>query len=346
MRSDSKSDDVVAVSEVIGVVMLLAMVITMMGGVFVFLTPYVNDFQDNTAWSNADGIAERLDNRIDVVSGERNNTGLRTTISTITSSISPLLNTEEWTLSADLTNKDSITITYLNQSAFELNSENETAKSVLIWTQNEQETVHFNLSHTQVTINHQLNLGGTYYVTAYDKDGNEIHRHVKASLSGLMVKTIVNSGQHEIALLNDARYDKYSNEPWSITSPPDLNIEELFDGTIRVSMSLRTVNTEGALPDGRRANFDLNSAGPLSLFTGDAWNFRFGFESTLGSTITPQLSETWLTDYTLHRAAGTLDQHRGISPWQRTSGIDGLTVDGGNSVIDLEVDLEIVEVSE
>ena len=56
-------------SEVIGVVMLLAMVVTMMGGVFVFLTPYVNDFQDNTAWSNANGIAERLDGRIDVVAG-------------------------------------------------------------------------------------------------------------------------------------------------------------------------------------------------------------------------------------------------------------------------------------
>ena len=45
MRSRSKHDDDLAVSEVIGVVMLLAMVVTMMGGVFVFLTPYVNDFQ-------------------------------------------------------------------------------------------------------------------------------------------------------------------------------------------------------------------------------------------------------------------------------------------------------------
>ena len=60
MRSRSKHDDDLAVSEVIGVVMLLAMVVTMMGGVFVFLTPYVNDFQDNTAWSNANGIAERF----------------------------------------------------------------------------------------------------------------------------------------------------------------------------------------------------------------------------------------------------------------------------------------------
>ena len=69
MRSDRKPNEDLAVSEVIGVVMLLAMVITMMGGVFLFLTPYVNDFQDNTAWSNANGIAERLDGRIDSTPG-------------------------------------------------------------------------------------------------------------------------------------------------------------------------------------------------------------------------------------------------------------------------------------
>ena len=91
MRSQRKSDSDLAVSEVIGVVMLLAMVITMMGGVFVFLTPYVNDFQDNTAWSNANGIAERLDGRIDVVAGASADTGLRTTIPPTMSSISPII---------------------------------------------------------------------------------------------------------------------------------------------------------------------------------------------------------------------------------------------------------------
>ena len=346
VRSKRKELDDPAVSEVIGVVMLLAMVITMMGGVFVFLTPYVSDFQDNTAWSNADGIAERLDNRIDVVAGEINDTGLRTTISTITSSITPILNSEEWTISADLTPDDIITVIEQNQSSFEVTSVNETATSALIWTQSGHQHIDFLSASTQIIVNHELNLGNTYYVTIYDTNGKEIHRHVKASLSGLMVKTEVNTGQHEIALVNDGRYDRFSDEPWSITYPPDMNIDELFDGTMRVSLSLRTINTVGGLPDGRRASFDFTSAGPISLFTGDAWNFRFGFESTLGPTITPQLSETWLTDYTLHRAAGTLDQHRGISPWQRTSGIDGLTVDGGNSVIDLEVDLQIVEVSE
>ena len=124
-----------------------------------------------------------------------------------------------------------------------------------------------------------------------------------------------------------------------------MNIEELFDGTMRTSLSLQDVETVGAIPDGRNAIFDIRSAGPITLFSGDAWNFRFTYESSLGPTITPQMSEGWLTEYNLHRASDTLDQHRGICPWLRASGSDGMTIDHGNSVIDLEIELQLVEVS-
>ena len=92
MRGTVTRRDDHAVSEVIGVVMLLAMVVTMMGGVFLVLTPYVNDFQDNTSWANANGIAERIDSRIDVVASSSNDTGLRTTINSLSSSIVPVMN--------------------------------------------------------------------------------------------------------------------------------------------------------------------------------------------------------------------------------------------------------------
>ncbi len=160
MRSRSKHDDDLAVSEVIGVVMLLAMVVTMMGGVFVFLTPYVNDFQDNTAWSNANGIAERLDGRIDVVAGASIDTGLRTTIHTTTSAISPLIGAEVWTVAADLTNSEVVTVTYLNQTSFSVFAQNETANRALIWTQSEQQVVNFSASNEAVIIEHAINVAG------------------------------------------------------------------------------------------------------------------------------------------------------------------------------------------
>lgn len=338
------SDSDRAVSEVIGVVMLLAMVITIMGGVFVFLTPYVNDFQDNTAWTNANGIAERLDGRIDVVAGASSDTGLRTTIPLTMSSISPLISAEVWTVSADLTAGEIVKVTYINQTTFSIVSENETANRALIWTESGEKEISFNETFEEVFVSHDLNVADIYIVTVFD-DETEIHKHAKIPISGLMVKTKVQTGEHSIGILNDARYDKFSDETWTISSQPDMNIEELFDGTMRASLSLRDVDTVGAIPDGRNAIFDIRSEGPITLFSGDAWNFRFTFESSLGPTVTPQMTEGWLTDYNLHRASDTLDQHRGISPWLRASGIDGMTIDHGNSMIDLEIELQLVEVS-
>ena len=260
------------------------------------------------------------------------------------SSISPLISAEVWTVSADLTAGEIVTVTYINQTTFSIISENETANRALIWTESGEKEISFNETFEEVFVSHELNVADIYIVTVFD-DETEIHKHAKIPISGLMVKTKVQTGEHSIGILNDARYDKFSDETWTISSQPDMNIEELFDGTMRASLSLRDVDTVGAIPDGRNAIFDIRSEGPITLFSGDAWNFRFTFESSLGPTVTPQMTEGWLTDYNLHRASDTLDQHRGISPWLRASGIDGMTIDHGNSMIDLEIELQLVEVS-
>tara|TARA_B100000767_G_scaffold184915_1_gene172484 strand:- start:890 stop:1915 length:1026 start_codon:yes stop_codon:yes gene_type:complete len=339
-------EEELAVSEVIGVVMLLATVITMMGGVFVFLTPYVADFQDNTAWTNANGIAERIDGRIDVVAGASADTGLRTTVPSVTSSIVPIPNVEVWMVAADLTATDSITVTYINQTMFSIFSYNESATNATVWTQEGEQSFSFESSNEEVFIEHDLNVREIYIVTVRDDNGIELHRQAKITISGLLIKTKVQSGEHTIALVNDARYDKFSNEPWSIASAPNMKIDELFDGTMRASLSIRDVSIIGSVPTGRNPVYDISSAGPIGLFSGDAWNFRFSLDSELGPTINPQMNEAWLTDYNLQRASDTLDQHRGISPWLRASGSDGLTIDGGYNMIDLEIDIQLVEVRE
>ena len=345
MRGTVTRRDDHAVSEVIGVVMLLAMVVTMMGGVFLVLTPYVNDFQDNTSWANANGIAERIDSRIDVVASSSNDTGLRTTINSLSSSIVPIMNAEKWTLSADLTWNEEVQVKYVNQTTFSIHAINESAVKAHIWTPSSEQFVSFSPSPEILTFEHELNIQGTYMITVYNSDDEAIHRHTEASLSGLLVKTKVQTGEHSIGIINDARFDKFSNEPWDITTSADMKIEELFDGTMRTSLSLRNIQVSGAVPNGRDAIFDIKSLGPVQLFSGDAWNFRFTYESELGPTITPQMHEGWLIDYQLHKVSDTLDEYRGIRPWQRASGSDGLTIDHDGKMIDLEIDLQLVEVS-
>ena len=107
----------------------------------------------------------------------------------------------------------------------------------------------------------------------------------------MLIKTKVQTGEHSIGIINDARFDKFSNEPWDITTSADMKIEELFDGTKRTSLSLRNIQVSGAVPNGRDAIFDIKSLGPVQLFSGDAWNFRFTYESELGPTIAPQMHE-------------------------------------------------------
>ena len=99
MRSRSKHDDDLAVSEVIGVVMLLAMVVTHDGRSVCFLTPYVNDFQI-TQHGQTLMASQKAGWENDVVAGASIDTGLRTTVHATTSAISPLIGAEVWTVAA------------------------------------------------------------------------------------------------------------------------------------------------------------------------------------------------------------------------------------------------------
>ena len=103
-----RCDDERAVSEVLGVVMLLAMVITIMGGVWVFLNPYLSDFEDHTNWNSATGLADRIEDRIEVAGNAPEGTGFRNTLAIQSTAIRSVQNVEHWTISADLTSRESI----------------------------------------------------------------------------------------------------------------------------------------------------------------------------------------------------------------------------------------------
>ena len=82
--------------------MLLAMVITIMGGVWIFLNPYLSDFEDNTNWNSAVGISERFQDRIDVAGAAPEGTGIRHTLALQATYIRPIDKVETWTIAADL----------------------------------------------------------------------------------------------------------------------------------------------------------------------------------------------------------------------------------------------------
>lgn len=332
-----------AVSEVLGVIMLLAMVMTIMSGVFLFLQPYLADFEDNANWKSAQGIAERLDDRLSVASASPEEVGIRTTFAMQSTSIRTLQFVEDWTISADLSSRDAIAIDRTDEDSFTLLSSNETARSVTVQTPVGTESFTFMPSAQPTTIEHGVGSEHWNIITVFDADGLELHRSVTWALSGLEVHTSLGTGEHRIAMSNHGRIERLGDDPWDLQHAPALNIDTLVDGEVRMSLALRDVTTTGGIGGGR-VPLDMVSLGAMELFSGAAWNLRFEMRNTVADSVTPQIHEAWLTDYTLHRAAGTLDQHVGLTPWARASGADGFTVSTGGAPLQLDVDMARVEV--
>ena len=337
--------DQAGVSEVLGVVMLLAMVITIMGGVWIFLNPYMGDFEDNTNWKSATGIAERIDDRIHVAGNTPNGTGYKNTMSLISTSVQSMRGIEYWTIAADLTNDDVIRVSQLNDTAIGIFSYNEKITHIVV--QNHESEIEYDVQDglQEYVLIHNLSRQKWMMITAYDADGQALHRHVDLILSGVKITTSLGLGEHQIALINNARAERFPNEPWVISEMPTLVFDTLANGDVRLSVLLTDAYAPRSFGGGGKTSIEFTSLGPLSLFSGPAYNIHFTAHSELHPVISPQYHETWLQEYFLQRSSATLSSFNGIAPFERASGADGFTVMTTGEFIHLEVDFQRVEVT-
>ncbi|MEK9731262.1 MAG: hypothetical protein VW230_05840 [Candidatus Poseidoniales archaeon] len=343
--SASYSRDEKAVSEVLGVVMLLAMVITIMGGVWIFLNPYMSDFEDNTNWKSATGITERIDDRISVAGNSPNGTGFKNSMSLISTSVQTMKGIEYWTVAADLSTRDVIQVRHLNDSTIEISSYNERVSSVEIQNHETLQTIDVEDGEDEYRIRHNLSRQKWIMITAYDVHGNALHRHVDVILSGLKVTTSLGMGEHQMALINNAIIERFPNEPWTISTMPSLSFTHLANGDVRLAILLTDAHAVKSFGGAGKTSIEFVSLGPLNLFSGPAYNIQFSAHSELHPVVSPQYHETWLQDYYIHRSSATLTAYDGIAPFERASGADGFTVMTTSDVVHFEVDLQRVEVS-
>ena len=334
-----------AVSEVLGVVMMLAMVITIMGGVWIFLNPYLSDFEDNTNWNSAHGLADRIEDRIDVAGASPEGTGIRHTFAMQSTVIRPIDLVESWTIAADTTPLDSVTVTHHSPTSVGIFAMNETATKITIETPDGTITKTFTPSHEEVFLTHNQSQQHWIVTTVYGEDDLMLHRHVKYTLSGVEILTNIGTGEHQLAMINNGMAEKFPDSPWKVSQFPSLEIDRLANGEFRLSLVLSDVRFNGSIPTGANVGLEMVSQGPMTLFTGQAYNVRFNTVNTLNDVITPQYSEQWLMDYNLNRASGTLEEFTGLSPWARASGADGISIDTNGEALYFEMDVMRVEVS-
>jgi len=332
------------VSEVLGVIMMLAMVISIMGGVWVFLNPYLSDFEDNSNWNKATGIADRLEDRIDVVGDSPNGTGIRHKLSMQNSLLQGVSNVELWTISADLVSSDQVSIRSVSDSSIGISAINETARKVSITTSDSHWEESFSASQTETIVTYNLISQGWKIITVYDSEDVPIHRSITYPISGLKIITSLTSGEHEINIANNARIEHFANSQWEINQFPTILFEELASGEFRISILLTNIEVNGTLGISSTFGIDILSSGTLTPFSGFSYNLRFTMSNDIAPVITPQYNELWLSDYYLNRASGTLDSFTGLVPYERSSGSDGISVETQGVPLYLDVNIQQVVV--
>ena len=341
MRFD---DDDEGVSEIIGVVMLLAMVLSILGVVLVALKPYVDDFDDNKNWTSAQVLTEQLQERIDIVGSAPNGTGVAFSLPLVTSVLRSLDLVETWNIQADLYGDDRIGVKLLNATGMEITSQNETVASISV--QNDGDTNSYNITDpgSSHTIDTNRTFGDELVVDVLDTEGNIIHRMVQIRISGLQMDTDMNTGIHNIAMANGGLITRMPNEAWSIEKFPQLDSDETFSGQNRVSLMLTDVKATGSLSSGKSSTLEIISKGPLTLFDGEARNLRFTCDNQIHDNINPEYTEFWTGDYRIHQATGDASSYQGFGPWGKSSGVDGIGFFPGEEPILLEIVMKRVEV--
>ena len=342
LPSQNLREDETGVSEVLGVIMMLAMVVSIMGGVWVFLNPYISDFEDNTNWNAANGIADRLEDRVDVAADSPEGTGIRHKLGMRTSMLQGVSNLEIWKISADTTPFDIVDITGHTASSFTVESLNSTASKVSIL--DDSGIYQFNIDQNTGLVNHNLQLTDWYIITVFNDNDESIHKEIKYTISGLRVITSLGNGEHEIILVNNARIEHFADSAWEISKFPSVEFDQLATGGVRLSIILTNIEVNGNLGSANQLGIDIISAGSLNPFSGECFNIRFSLTNSVAPVITPQYDEQWLSEYTLNRASGTLDSYIGLAPYERASGADGITVTSNGQPIFFDVAINKVVV--
>ena len=337
--ADWQSADERAVSEIMGVTMLLAMVISTMAGVVVVMQPFMQDLTDNRDWAAGSVAATQFNDRLLVVAESPEGTGVVVNSQHVKDTVTPLRNAEMWQISADLAGHDRVTVSMEN-GIIAISSLNESAYSVRIQTADETELWDL-MDDGLVTTN--VSIEGWIQIDVLDENGQVIHRWIQVPLDGIQIRTPLTSGTFQVNLINGARIEQLPNQPIDIRSYPRLHHDTNLDGGLRVSFVLLDVDVVG-LERNTDVSLDVESRGVVTFFDHEARNLRLIAEFTGLDNPESRYLRHWTDAYDLHRSTGDSSEYIGFGPNGRLSGAEGMTIHPASSEFHLDVILQQVVV--
>ena len=337
--ADWQSADERAVSEIMGVTMLLAMVISTMAGVVVVMQPFMQDLTDNRDWAAGSVAATQFNDRLLVVAESPEGTGVVVNSQHVKDTVTPLRNAEMWQISADLAGHDRVTVSMEN-GIITISSLNESAYSVRIQTADETELWDL-MDEDQIITN--VSIEGWIQIDVLDEDQRVIHRWIQIPLDGIQIRTPLTSGTFQVNLINGARIEQLPNQPIDIRSYPRLHHDTNLYGGLRVSFVLLDVDVMG-LERNTDVSLDVESRGVITFFDHEARNLRLIAEFTGLDNPESRYLRHWTDAYDLHRSTGDSSEYIGFGPNGRLSGAEGMTIHPASSEFHLDVILQQVVV--
>jgi len=319
--------------------MLLAMVVSVIGSVFVLLAPFLEDISDNREWSSGTVAATQLNDRILIAAQTPEGSGLVQQNAQLSRSMDPLQDAEIWKIQADLGGSDRTVVT-LDGNLLTVTSLNRTASIVRVTDSNSTQT----FTMTNNTNNFNVpGLIGNVIIEVEDIHGTISHRFVEVTIDGIRLNNVLTDGEFSVDLVNGARIEKLPNQPVAVKQFPRFNTDLLLDGTPRVSLILLDLDIT-ASASRHMTNVHLDSKGELELFNSEARNLIVQVEIAGDPSISPQYIQHWTGDYTLYLAGASINEYQGFGPYERISGLDGITVLPGDVPFQFVVILQSVEV--
>lgn len=329
-----------AVSEVMGVTMLLAMVVTTMASVVVVLQPFMEDLTDNRDWAAGSVAATQFNDRLRVVAEAPAGTGIVVTSQHLADTIRPLRQAEIWLVSADLAGADRVAVR-IDAGMVNVTSINGTADEVRLSTA--LGTDGWNLNGGEGENTTTLSLTDWVRVDVLNAEEVVIHRWVQIPLDGIQLRTPLKGGNFEIDLINNARTEQLPGQPIDVRSFPRLHQDRTFDGGHRVSIILLNV----AIVGGERqsdVSLDLSSLGAITFFDESARNLRIETDFNGDDSPESRYLREWTDAYDIQRSTGNLDDFVGFGPSGRISGVDGMTLHPTEVTFHLDLVLQQVVV--
>ncbi len=332
-----------AVSEVIGVVLLLAMVLSIMVGVFAVLAPYLDDIDDTRQWSMMMVGSEALEERTQIAADAPNGTQWAFQVDVGEANIRPLIRAEQWTFSADLEGYDRIESRFEGTKAI-FQSVNGTMAKVVIERDQGSSEVSINDQGEEITIE-LTSLGDRMIVlTIYDRLDSPIHRIVHVAIDGLRAEGDLEGGVHRIDLVNGGRVEDQPGHLPQIIREPRLRHQILPNGKGQASIVLLDITVDANASLQQDSSFVLESLGPSTLFDGEGRNVRISAEPGEDAfALTMQLRRIG-SEHALFRSLGLEEAFTGFGPEPGHTDGRHLAIHPTEKNVDFTVIIQRVEV--